>query len=72
MQVIVEARGLSRAERLLLIERAISKAEEGDIVVLADDDNEKVEIAYAARNKGWLLKRIECQGKSYRITISKD
>ncbi len=69
--MIVDARGLSSAEQSLLIERAISKAEEGKIVVLADDENQKVNIAYNARNKGWLLKRIECQGKSYRITVSK-
>ncbi len=72
MKVIIDARGIPKEKRLLLIERAIEKAEEGEIVVLAEDDNEKVDIAYAARDNGWVLKRIECQGKSYRITISKD
>jgi TusA-related sulfurtransferase len=70
MKVIVDARGISRAERVLLIERAIQKAEE-EIVVLADDDNEKEDISHAARNHGWMLKGVESHGESYRITISK-
>jgi tRNA 2-thiouridine synthesizing protein A len=71
MKVIVDARRLSRAERVLLIESAIKKAEEGEIVVLADDDNEKEDISHAARNHGWILKGIESRGERYRITISK-
>ncbi len=71
MKVIVNGRAISRAERVLLIEEAIKKAEEGEIVVLADDDDAKEDISYAARNKGWILKRIESQGKSYQITIAK-
>ncbi len=72
MKMIVDVRRVSVAEQVRLIERAIGKAEEGEVVVLADDDNEKENISHAARNNGWVLKRIECQGESYRITISKD
>ncbi len=71
MKVIVDARGISRAERVLLIERAIPKAEEGEIVVLVDDDHEKEGISHAARNHGWMLKGIESHRESYRVTISK-
>ena len=71
MKVIVEARGISKAERVLLIESAIKKAENRDIVVLADDDNEKEDISHAARNHGWILREIESHGESCRITISK-
>jgi len=71
MKVIVDARGISRAERVSLIERAIQKAEEGEIVVLADDENEKEDISQAVRNHGWIFKGIESHGESYRITISK-
>jgi len=70
MKMIVDARGISRAERVLLIERAIQKAEEGEIVVLADGDNEKEDISHAVRNHGWMLKRIESHKESYRISIS--
>ncbi len=70
MKMIVDARGISRAERVLLIERAIQKAEKREIVVLADDDNEKEDISQAARNHGWMLKGIESHEESYRITLS--
>jgi len=72
MKVIVEARRLSREQRVLLIGNAVKKAGNGEIVVLADDDNAKEDISLAARNHGWMLKEIELQGDSYRITISKD
>ncbi len=72
MQGIVDARGLSSAEQSLLIERAIDKAEEGEIVVLADDHNGKGDIYHAPKNHEWMLKGIEFNGGKYRITISKD
>ncbi len=72
MKVIIDARGIPREEQFLLIGRAFKKAEAGEIVVLADDDNEKVDISHAARNHGWVLKGIESHGGNYRITISKD
>jgi TusA-related sulfurtransferase len=70
MKVIVEARRLSREARDLLIGNAIKKAVNGEIVVLTDDDNAREDISYAARNHGWMLKGIESQGDSYRITIT--
>ncbi len=71
MKMIVDARGLSRAERVLLIEGVIKKAKEGEIVVLADDNNEKEDISHAARNQGWRLIGIESHGESYQITMSR-
>ncbi len=71
MKAIVDARGLSRSEQALLIERGIETAEEGEIMVLADDDNEKGEIIQAAINHGWMLRGIESHGEGYWITISK-
>ena len=71
MKVIVDVRRLSRAEQDLLIERAIKKAEESEIVVLADNDDKEEVISRAARNHGWILKGIERQGENYRITLSK-
>ncbi len=68
---VIDARGLSRAERVLLTGYAIKKAGSGEIVVLADDDNAKEDISHAARNHGWILKGIESQGDSCRVTISR-
>ena len=70
MKMIVEARRLSREQRILLIGNAVKKAGNGEIVVLADDDNAKEDISCAARNHGWMVNRIESEGDSYRITIT--
>ena len=70
MKVIVDARRLSREERVLLTGHAIRKAGIGEIVVLADNDNAREEISLAARNHGWMLKGIESRGDSYRVTIT--
>lgn len=72
--MIIDARGLSRAERILLTGHAIRKAangEIGEIVVLTDDDHSGDDISRAAGNYGWVLRGIESQGDSLRITISK-
>jgi hypothetical protein len=71
MKVIVDARRLSRDDRGLLVEHAIKKVGNGEIVALADDDNTREEISRTARNHGWMLKGIESRGDSYRIIISK-
>ncbi len=68
---VVDARRLSRAERALLTGYAIKKVGSGEIVVLVDDGNAREDISHAARNHGWMLRDIESQGDSYRITISK-
>ena len=70
MKVIVEARRLSREQRILLIGNAVKKVANGEIVVLADDDNAREDISLAARNHGWMVNRIESEGDSYRITIT--
>ncbi len=71
MKVIIDARGLSSAERVLFIEGVIKKAKAEEIVVLADDNNEKEDVSHAARNQGWRLIGIESHGESYQITMSK-
>ena len=70
MKVIVDARRLAKKQRLLLIGNAIKKVGNGEIVVLADDDNAREDISQAAEHHGWMLKGIESQGDIYRITIT--
>ncbi len=70
MKTIVDARGLPRAERVLLIGHTIKKGGSREIVVLADGDKAREDISHAARNEGWMLKGVESQGDSYRLTIT--
>ena len=52
------------------IEYTIKKAGNQEIAVLADGGKPKEDISHAARNEGWMLKEIESEGDSYRITIA--
>ena len=70
MNVIVDARGVSKEERDLLIGTAIRKADTGEIVVLADDEAASEDISEAAGKHGWVLKGQECKGDRYRVTLS--
>jgi hypothetical protein len=70
VKVIIDARRLSREERFLLIGTAIKKVGTGEIVALADDENSREDISYAAEKHGWMLNGVEVRGDSYRITIT--
>ncbi len=70
-KVIIDARRLSRAERVLITGHTIKKAGGGEIVVLVDDDHAGEDISRAAENHGWTLRGLESQGDRCRITISK-
>ena len=52
MKVIIETRRLSKAERVVLIGNAIKKVDNGEIVVVVDDDNAEEDISHAEKNKG--------------------
>jgi hypothetical protein len=70
MKVIVDTRRISMKERLLLIENALNKTSNGEIVVLADDDSAREDISHAAGSHGWILKGIEVRGDCCWITIT--
>lgn len=72
MSAIVEARGLSCQEAVLLAIHAIKKASEAEIVVLVDTGSAKEVIFRAVPNQGWRIKRIESNGSSSSITISNE
>jgi len=70
MKVIVDARRVSREQQLLLVENAIHKTSDGEIVVVTDDDSASEDISLAAGNHGWVLKGIEFREDCCRIIIT--
>lgn len=69
MEVVIDARAISRTERILLVKNAIEKTFDGRIVVLTDDQNAREDISCAAQKHGWVMKGIETLGDSYKITL---
>jgi tRNA 2-thiouridine synthesizing protein A len=72
MSKIVDARGLSCPQPVLLALNEIKKMNKGEIVVLVDTDTSKENVSRAATSQGWNLKSVEPEGTGYRISISKD
>jgi len=72
MSTIVDARGFSCPQPVLLTLNEIKKVKKGEIIILVDTDTSKENISRAATSQGWNLKGIEPDGTGYRISISKD
>jgi TusA-related sulfurtransferase len=72
MNKIVDARGLSCPQPVLLALNEIKKTDKGEIVILVDTDTSKENVSRAATSQGWNLKGVEPDGTGYRISISKD
>ena len=72
MSKIVDARGLSCPQPVLLALSEIKKMNKGEIVVLVDTDTSKENVSRAATSQGWNLRSVESEGAGYRITVSKE
>lgn len=72
MSVIVDARGFSCPQPVLMTANEIKKVKKGEIVVLVDTDTSKENVSRLAVSQGWTLKGVEPDGTGYRISIAKD
>ena len=72
MSVIVDAKGLSCPQPVLLTLNEIKKVKKGEITVLVDTVTSRENVSRAAIAQGWTLKNVEAEGDGYRISITKD
>jgi TusA-related sulfurtransferase len=72
MSTVVDARGLSCPQPVILTMNEIKKVKKGEIVILVDTDTSKENVSRAATSQGWTLRGVEPEGAGYRISISKD
>lgn len=72
MSTIVDARGLSCPQPVLMTLDEIKKRNQGEIEVLVDTDTSKENVSRAAENQKWQVQEIREEGKGYRIRIKKD
>jgi tRNA 2-thiouridine synthesizing protein A len=72
MSQIVDARGLSCPQPVIMTLEVMKKVEKGEIQVLVDTDTSKENVSRAAENQGWEVKEIKEEGGEYRITLQKD
>jgi TusA-related sulfurtransferase len=72
MGTIVDARGLSCPQPVLLTLDSIKKEGKGEIEVLVDTDTSRENVSRAAGSKGWEIKNVSEEGEGYRIILYKD
>jgi len=71
MSNIVDARGLSCPQPVLLTMEKIKKVKKGEVAILVDTDTSKENVSRAATSQGWRVKGVKSDGTGYRITIAK-
>jgi tRNA 2-thiouridine synthesizing protein A len=72
MAQIVDARGLSCPQPVLMTIEEIKNTGKGEIEVLVDTDTSKENVSRAATSKGWQVRNVAEEGGGYRILIKKD
>jgi TusA-related sulfurtransferase len=72
MAQIVDARGLSCPQPVLMTMAEIKKTGKGQIEVLVDTDTSKENVSRAATSQGWQVRDVAEEGGGYRIVIKKD
>jgi TusA-related sulfurtransferase len=72
MSTIVDARGLSCPQPVLMTLDEIKKVAKGEIEVLVDTDTSKENVMRAATSQGCQIHEVSSEGEGYRISITKD
>ena len=72
MSNIVDARGLSCPQPVLMTMDEIKAVGKGEITIQVDTDTSKENVSRAAESKGWRVKEVQPEGEGYNVSISKD
>lgn len=72
MSTIIDARGLSCPQPVLMTLDEIKKMVKGEIEILVDTDTSKENINRVAERQQWEVQEIREEGEGYRIKIKKD
>lgn len=72
MSHIVDARGLSCPQPVIMTLDEIRKSGKGEIEILVDTDTSRENVSRAAESQEWRVQEIQEEGEGYRIKIKKD
>jgi TusA-related sulfurtransferase len=71
MNAVIDARGLSCPQPVILTLNRIKELDKGKIDVLVDTDTARENVSRAATSKGWNVKDVQPDGPGYRLTLEK-
>ena len=72
MAAIVDARGLSCPQPVIMTLDEIKKGSEKEIIVLVDTDTSKENVTRAAESQNCRVNEVSPEGEGYRITLTKE
>ena len=72
MSAVVDARGLSCPQPVIMTLDEIKKTAKGEIDILVDTDTSKENVSRAAESQKWRIQEIQEEGEGFRIKIKKD
>jgi tRNA 2-thiouridine synthesizing protein A len=72
MSVIVDARGLSCPQPVLMTLDKIKEIGKGEIIIKVDTDTSKENVSRAAQSQGWDVSDIQENETGYMLTIKKE
>ncbi len=71
MAKIVDARGLSCPQPVLMTLSEIKSGSDNEIVVLVDTDTSKENVSRAAVSKGCTIQSVAPDGEGYKVTVTR-
>jgi tRNA 2-thiouridine synthesizing protein A len=71
MSAVVDARGLSCPQPVLMTMNEMKEGSGDEIVVLVDSETSRENVSRAAVSRGWAVKDIVTEGVEFRLTIVK-
>jgi tRNA 2-thiouridine synthesizing protein A len=72
MSDIVDARGLSCPQPVILTRGKIKEMDKGSFTVIVDNETAKENVIRAAESRGWLAVNVEQDNDDWKITFKKD
>ena len=72
MSNIVNAKGLSCPQPVILTINEMKNVNKGEIIIMVDTDTSKENVSRAAKSQGWEVADIQSEDDGYRITIKKE
>lgn len=72
MSNIIDARGLSCPQPVIMTLNEIKKTQKGDIIIMVDTDTAKENVSRASETQGWTVADVQPEDDGYRITIRRE
>ena len=72
MSIIINAKGLSCPQPVLMTLDKIKEIKKGEIIIKVDTNTSKENVSRAAQSQGWKTTDIQKENKEYQVTIKKE